>query len=96
VRSQAAANRRSRARGAKCPEGMTFDYPAPGLNTEPDNLAADPDWNAALFAMAARGDFDDGGIVLRKSMPDWLTTTISGHPPTTQDFADIYAFLRTQ
>jgi mono/diheme cytochrome c family protein len=79
-------------------DGVAYDFPAPGLNTEPGNLAGDPDWNAALLAMSARSDVDNGGITLRAPMPDWLTrpNAATGKPLTTQDFADIYTFLMTE
>jgi mono/diheme cytochrome c family protein len=79
-------------------DGASFDYPAPGLDTGPGNLAGDPAWNAALLAMAARSDIDNGGLTLRRPMPDFLrdTNLLTHAPPTTQDFADIYAFLKTQ
>jgi mono/diheme cytochrome c family protein len=74
-----------------------YPYPAPGLNAEPGNDGSDPAWNAALFAMAARADMDNGGLTLRLPMPDWLTQKIPGStPPTTQDLVDIYAFMKTQ
>ncbi|MGO9834944.1 MAG: hypothetical protein ACLP1X_12060 [Polyangiaceae bacterium] len=78
--------------------GGSYDFPAPGINAEPGNTAGDPAWNAALFAVAARADMDNVGIALRFPMPDWLDTTdpATGHPLATQDFADIFAFLRTQ
>ena len=78
--------------------GGTYDFPAPGINAEPGNTAGDPAWNAALFAVAARADMDNGGIALRVPMPDWLATPnpATGEPLSTQDFADIYAFLKTQ
>ncbi len=78
--------------------GATYPFPAPGINAEPGNTASDPAWNAALFAVAARADMDNGGIALRLPMPDWLTVPnpATGEPLTTQDFADIYAFLKTQ
>jgi hypothetical protein len=78
--------------------GGSYDFPAPGINAEPGNTAGDPAWNAALFAVAARADMDNGGIALRFPMPDWLETTdpATGYPLATQDFADIFAFLRTQ
>jgi hypothetical protein len=75
---------------------MPYPYPAPGLDAEPGNLASDPAWTAALLAMAARADMDNGGLVLRTPMPDWLTAKADGQLLTTQDFADIYAFLQTQ
>jgi mono/diheme cytochrome c family protein len=78
--------------------GGTYDFPAPGINAEPGNLADDPAWNAALLAVAARADMDNGGVSLRLPMADWLATPnpATGAPLTTQDFADIYAFLKTQ
>jgi hypothetical protein len=41
---------------------------------------------------------DNGGVALRLPMPDWLSTPnpATGAPLATQDFADIYAFLKTQ
>jgi mono/diheme cytochrome c family protein len=77
-------------------EGAAYDYPAPGLNTADGNLASDPDWTFPLFAMATRADLDDGAVVLRRPMPDWLSTQLSGHVLSTQDLADIYAFLQSQ
>jgi hypothetical protein len=78
--------------------GSTYDFPAPGINAEPGNAASDPAWNAALFAVAARADMDNGGLTLRAPMPDWLSAPnlATGEPLTTQDLADIYAFLKTQ
>jgi mono/diheme cytochrome c family protein len=78
--------------------GRPYDFPAPGLNAEPGNLGSDPAWNAALLAMSARSDVDNGGVTLRLPMPNWLTQNnpATGQPLTTQDFADIYAFLKTQ
>jgi hypothetical protein len=78
--------------------GGTYDFPAPGLNAEPGNAAGDPAWNAALFAFAARSDVDNGGITLRYPMPDWLVKTnpATGKVLSTQDLADIFAFLKTQ
>ncbi len=78
--------------------GRTFDYPAPGLNAEPGNCGSDPAWNAALFAFAARSDIDNGGLTLREPMPDWLAdpSSATNAPPTTQDLADIFAFMKTQ
>jgi len=70
---------------------------APGLNAETGNLAADPDWNAAILAIAARAGVDDLGVSLGTKMPSWLTRpAANGKPLTTADFADIYAFLKTQ
>ncbi len=82
--------------------GGQFPYPAPGLsNVTPEGgspyLAADPAWSAALLGMAAQGDIDNYGVALRKPMPDWLeTSTGAGTQLTGKDFADIYAWLRTQ
>jgi mono/diheme cytochrome c family protein len=79
-------------------QGKSYAYPAPGLNAEPGNLASDPAWNAALLAVSARADVDNGGVSLRTPMPDWnrLPGAVSGVLLTTQDFADIYAYLKTQ
>jgi mono/diheme cytochrome c family protein len=78
--------------------GATYDFPAPGLNAEPGNSAGDPDYDAALFAVAARTDMDNGGVALRVPMPDWLAVPnpATGRPLSTQDLADILAFLKTQ
>jgi mono/diheme cytochrome c family protein len=85
------------ANGAFVIEGASYPYPAPGLNTASGNLGSDPGWNAALLAMASRADMDNGGLTLRLPMPDWLTTPdpATGQPFTTQDFANIYAYLKT-
>jgi mono/diheme cytochrome c family protein len=73
----------------------TTDFP--GLNNMPDHVAGDPDWNASLVAMSARSDMDDLGVSLDLAMPRWLTRTSStGQPLSPSDFADIYAFLKTQ
>ena len=79
-------------------DGHSYDFPAPGLNAEEGNVGSDPDWNAALLAVSSRSDVDNGGVTLRQPMPDWLVTPdpATGQPLTTQDFADIYAFLQTQ
>jgi mono/diheme cytochrome c family protein len=79
-------------------DGGTYDFPAPGLNAEPGNLASDPDYDAALLAVAARADMDNGGVALRLPMPDWLSqlNPADGQPLSTQDLADVYAFLKTQ
>jgi len=58
---------------------------------------SDPAWNAALFAIAARADMDNGGLTLRQPMPDWLVTDGADQaPPSTQDLVHIYAFMKTQ
>jgi len=78
--------------------GTAYPFPAPGINAEPGNAASDPAWNAPLFAVAARADMDNLGVTLRLPMPDSLTTPnpTTGEPLSTQDLADIYAFLKTQ
>jgi mono/diheme cytochrome c family protein len=78
-------------------DGHPYGYPAPGLNRAHGNLAGNLTWNAALLAMAARADMDNEGLTLRSPMPDWLNPPPAiGNALSTQDFADIYAFLRTQ
>jgi mono/diheme cytochrome c family protein len=77
-------------------DGAPYPFPAPGLNAEDGNAAAE--WSPALFAIASRADLDDEAVSLRQPMPDWTTglNPANGRPPTTQDFADIFAFLATQ
>ncbi len=83
-------------------QGTPYLYPALGLNNASPggspNLAADPGWNAALLAMAAQADVDNNGVALRRPMPDWLGKKKNGDGGTVnaQDFAHIYAFLKTQ
>jgi len=83
-------------------QGMTYPYPAPGLNdSTPEggspNLAADPGWNAALLGIAAQADMDNEGVALRMPMPDELgKKNADGGAVSAQDFAHIYAFLKTQ
>ena len=77
-------------------DGISYAFPAPGLDTEMGNLASDPDWNAAVLAVGARTDMDNGGLELRFPMPDWMTEPVAGALLSTTDFADIYAFLQTQ
>jgi mono/diheme cytochrome c family protein len=79
-------------------DGGEYSFPAPGLDTESGDLGSDPTWNAVLLAMASRADMDNGGLTLRSPMPNWLAepNPATGSPLTTQDFADIYAFLKTQ
>jgi len=76
-------------------DAMSYSYPAPALNAaDPDNLGADPGWNAALLAFAARADTDNGGVTLREPMPDWFVTSSADNAKlSTADFADIYAYL---
>jgi mono/diheme cytochrome c family protein len=77
-------------------DGMSSSFPAPGLNAEDGNAAAE--WSPELFAIASRADLDDQAVSLRQPMPDWLSAESpgSGKVLTTQDFADIFAFLATQ
>jgi hypothetical protein len=62
------------------------------------NVAADPAWNAALLGMAIQADIDNAGVALRPPMPDFFqaTTDDAGTTLRAQDFADIYAWLKTQ
>jgi hypothetical protein len=79
--------------------GQLYPYPAPGLDDAPDsgNLATDPAWNAALLGLAAQADVDNSGVALRSPMPDWFSgTSLDGGALSAQDFADIYAWLKTQ
>ncbi|MFI5301090.1 MAG: c-type cytochrome [Polyangiales bacterium] len=79
--------------------GELYPYPAPGLNAAPDsgNVAADPAWNMASFAVASQSDLDNHGVALRMPMPYWLGgTAADGGTIQAQDFADMYAWLRTQ
>lgn len=69
----------------------------PGLNGKADNLAGDPAWNPALMAITSRSDLDNRGVSLDAAMPKWLTRLgANGNLLTTSDFADIYAWLKTQ
>lgn len=79
--------------------GASYSYPAPGLNAaKSSNLGADPGWNAALLAFASRADANRGGVALRTPMPNWLADkdSTTNAPLTTQDFADIYAYLASE
>jgi hypothetical protein len=86
------------------PDGMfsynnsKYSFPAPGLNTEEGNVGSDPGWNAALLSMASQADVDNGGLTLRLPMPNWLAepNPATMKVLTAQDYADIYAFLKTQ
>jgi mono/diheme cytochrome c family protein len=83
-------------------QGMSFPYPAPGLNDVspeggPPNVAADPAWNAALLGVAAQADIDNHGVALRVPMPDEVgKKNADGGTVSAQDFAHIYAFLKAQ
>jgi hypothetical protein len=82
--------------------GDLYTYPAPGLNdistASGPNLAADPAWNAQLLGMAIQADIDNNGVALRGPMPDFFqaVTDDAGATLGAQDFADIYAWLKTQ
>ena len=76
-----------------------FPYPAPGLNDVADsgNLASDPAWSAPLLGMAAQADMDNRGVALRAPMAQWTgKLDPSKTPINAQDFANIYAWLKTQ
>jgi hypothetical protein len=80
----------------------SYPYPAEGLNSASTdagpNLGANPSWNAALLALASQGSIDNSGVALRVPMPDYLGAPngLDGGTLTSQDFADIYAFLLTE
>jgi mono/diheme cytochrome c family protein len=77
-------------------EGMSYGFPAPGLDAEDGNAGAE--WSQELFAVAARADLDDQAVALRLPMPPWLVVPnpSTGTELSTQDLADIFAFLKTQ
>jgi mono/diheme cytochrome c family protein len=80
-------------------QGTKYPFPAPGLNNAPGsgNVANDPDWSAGLLGMAAQSDIDNLGVALRAPMPVWLGKQGAGTAAlNAQDFADIYAWLKTQ
>jgi hypothetical protein len=77
--------------------GQEYSYPAPGLNAAAGHVAADPEWNVALFAVAAQSGMDNYGVALRAPMPIWAGVSNGmGHPLDAQNFADIYAWMKTQ
>jgi hypothetical protein len=81
--------------------GELYPYPAPPLNdTTTDagpGVAADPAWSAGLLGMAAQADIDNNGVSLRIPMQEFFQTQDgTGHVMNAQDFADIYAWLKTQ
>ncbi len=84
------------ADGSYLIDGQNYSFPAPPIDGEMGNAAAE--WSPALFAIASRADLDDEAVTLRIPMPDWLgsSSPATNKPLTTQDFADIYAFLKTQ
>jgi mono/diheme cytochrome c family protein len=70
---------------------------APGLNADPDNVAGDSAWSPQMLGLTARSNMDDLGVSLDPSMPKWLVRpSAAGSLLTTQDFSDMYAFLKTQ
>lgn len=79
-------------------QGNPYSFPAPPLNACSGNCAygdgggaaTDPGWNGALFGLSAQADIDNSGVALRSPMPDLLGSS------SAQQFADIYAFVRTQ
>jgi len=80
-------------------DGTDYPYPAPGLNDVADsgNLASDPAWSAPLLGMAAQADMDNRGVALRAPMAQWTgKLDPSKTPINAQDFANIYAWLKTQ
>ena len=80
-------------------DGTDYPYPAPGLNNVADsgNLANNPAWSAPLLGMAAQADMDNVGVSLRVPMAQWTgKLDPSKTPINAQDFADIYAWLKTQ
>ena len=79
--------------------GQTYPFPAPGLNAAPGSghVAVDPAWSQAMFAVAAQSDMDNKGVALRLPMPMWAGgNNGTGNPLNAQNFADIYAWLKTQ
>jgi len=82
--------------------GDLYSYPAPGLNDVTTdagpNLAADPTWSVGLLGMAIQADMDNKGVALQTPMPDFFQAAINdaGTTLSSQDFADIYAWLKTQ
>jgi mono/diheme cytochrome c family protein len=74
--------------------GAEYPYPAEGLN-KASNVAGSSTWSAALLAFASRADVNNKGVALRTPMPSWLADLdeTTQKPPTTQELADIYAYL---
>jgi hypothetical protein len=61
------------------------------------NVAADPGWTGPLFAVTPMDNMDNDGVSLSVAMPRWLITEArSGQFLTSQDFADVYAYLKSQ
>jgi hypothetical protein len=79
--------------------GQLYSFPAPGLNAAPGSghVAVDPAWSEPMFAVAAQSDMDNKGVALRLPMPLWAGgNNGTGNPLNAQNFADIYAWLKTQ
>lgn len=69
----------------------------PGLNSTPDNVAGDDGWTPQLLGLSAQSNMDDQGVSLDLAMPKWLVIAgAGGQQLTTQNFSDVYAFLKTQ
>ncbi len=65
-------------------------------SVDAEALAADRRWSPALFAIGVRVGMDPACAPLEGAMPIWLNkTTANGFPLSTQDFADMYAFLES-
>jgi hypothetical protein len=64
------------------------------LNKAQD-VAGSSGWSAALMAFASRADVNNKGVALRVPMPSWIVDVdeTTQKPPTTQELADIYAYL---
>jgi hypothetical protein len=81
--------------------GELFPYPAPPLDNtttaaEP-TLAADPTWSPGLLSTATQADINNNGVALRIPMPEFFDGKDGlGGILGAQDFADIYAWLKTQ
>jgi hypothetical protein len=84
------------ADGSYTIDQKSYSFPAPPIDGEMGNAAAE--WSSALFAIASRADLDDDAVSLRLPMPDWLGSAnpATGKALSTQDFADIYAYLKAQ
>jgi cytochrome c553 len=76
-------------------DGGTYPFPAPGLNDAAGNLATNTAWSAELCAFSSRSDVGYLGLALRVPMPNWIVdvASVTQQPPTTQELADIYAYL---
>jgi hypothetical protein len=77
--------------------GAEYPYPAAGLN-HAANVAGGSGWTPALFAFASRADINIKGVALRMPMASWFLDLAQAtqKPPTTQELADVYAYLAGQ